>query len=96
MLYVMTADWHPNLDRQQRDEILMRRAAWQYPAGMKVHGEYWLAGEPAIVTVFETDDTEVIVELQFTWHDAFDVSVRPAVTAEEGLEIGPGILERRT
>ena len=96
MLYVMTLKWQQGLSREQRDGALMRRAGWNYPNGVKVHGEYWPSSESlAVVSVFETDDSAALMELGFTWGDVFQIEITPAVTAEDGLRIGPEVMARR-
>lgn len=96
MLYVMTLKWQQGLSREQRDGALMRRAGWNYPNGVKLHGEYWPSSEIlAVVSVFETDDPAALMELGFTWGDVFQIEITPAVTAEDGLRIGPEVMARR-
>ena len=96
MLYVMTLKWQQGLSREQRDGALMRRAGWNYPNGVKLHGEYWPSSESlAVVSVFETDDPAALMELGFTWGDVFQLEITPAVTAEDGLRIGPEVMARR-
>lgn len=96
MLYVMTNSWQPGLSREERDDALMRRAGWEYPAGAQVIGEWWLASEDiAVLAVLEADSFAPLMEIGFTWGDKFQVDIRPAVSAEQGLQIGPEILERR-
>ena len=96
MLYVMTLKWQQGLGREQRDGALMRRAGWNYPNGVKLHGEYWPSSESlAVVSVFETDDPAALMELGFTWGDVFQIEITPAVTAEDGLRIGPEFMARR-
>jgi hypothetical protein len=96
MLYVMLLDWKPGLTREQMDGALMRRSKWQYPNGAKVVGEYWLgASSPAVVSVFEAAEYEPILEITLTWGDMFNITVMPATTPEEGLRLGPQILQRR-
>lgn len=95
MLYAATLTWHHHLSREQRQAALVRRATWELPEGMKLVGEYWLAADgPHVVSVFEAETYEPIMELIFTWNDVFDVAVAPATTPEEGLELGPKVLER--
>jgi hypothetical protein len=92
----MTLKWQSGLTREQRDGALMRRAGWNYPDGVKLHGEYWLSSERlAVVSVFETDEPAALLELGFTWGDVFQIEVTPAVPAEEGLRIGPEVMSRR-
>jgi hypothetical protein len=95
MLYVWSATWRPNITREASDAALMRRAQWQYPSGLKVHGEYWLTGTPTVILIFEADSIEPIMELGFTWGDVFETECKPAVTSDEGLRLGPEILARR-
>jgi Domain of unknown function (DUF3303) len=97
MIYVWLANWKPGLSREQMDGALMRRAAWSYPDGINVLGEYWLGGHrPAVISIFETDDFSTIMELAFTWQDVFEIACEPACTPEQGLQWGPSILERRS
>jgi hypothetical protein len=92
----MTLKWQAGLTREQRDGALMRRADWKYPDGLTLHGEYWLSSEhQAVVSIFETDDPAALLEIGFTWGDVFEIEVRPAVSAEEGLRIGPEAMGRR-
>jgi hypothetical protein len=41
-----------------------------------------------VVSIFEADDFRPIMELEFTWGDAFEISCDPACTPEQGLEWG--------
>jgi hypothetical protein len=69
-------------------ERIARRAEWQYPAGTRLVAEYWLQGtDPAVITVFETDDNGAIFALTSAWSDVFDIDVVPAVTGEQGLAL---------
>lgn len=96
MLYVMTGQWQPGLTREQRDGALIRRAQWTYPGGARVVGEYWPASETlAIVSVFEADDFAPLMEISLTWGDVFQIEVTPAITAEDGLRVGPEAMTRR-
>src|SRR5664279_4700259 len=95
-LFVMTLKWQPGLTRDQRDDALIRRSQWNYPEGVKLHGEYWPSSESvAVVSAFETDDPAALMDIGFTWGDVFQVEVSPAVTAEQGLKIGPEVMGRR-
>jgi hypothetical protein len=96
MLFVMTLKWQPGLTREMRDGALMRRAQWQYPAGVKLYGEYWPSSENvAVVSIFETDDHGALMEIGLTWGDVFQLEVSPAVSAEDGLRLGPAAMGRR-
>jgi hypothetical protein len=69
-------------------ERIGRRAKWQYPEGVKLIAEYWLqAANPEVISIFETDSIAPIMGTLAEWGDAFDISVYPAITAEDGLEL---------
>ena len=79
----------------ERDAALMRRASWEYPAGLQVIAEYWpMAADVQVVAIFSTDDIAAIWELESEWSDVFDVDVSPAVSAVDGLRIGPDVFGR--
>jgi hypothetical protein len=95
MLYVMLLSWRENLSNEQMDEALIKRSRWQYPEGLKLHGEYWPAtSSPAVISVFEASNYEPIMEMSFTWRSYFDITVIPATTPEEGLNMGKRVMER--
>ncbi len=50
-------------------------------------GEYWLQGDPTVVSILEADSVAPIMATTTEWADAFGITVLPAVTAEEGLEL---------
>ncbi len=96
MNFVMLLKWKQGLTREQRDAALINRAGWKYPSGVKLIGEYWLsADDPAVVSIFQTDDYAGLMEIGFSWGDTFDISITPAISAEEGLKIGPDVMGRR-
>jgi len=96
MDFVTIMSWEPGLSREQRDEALMRRAEWKYPEGMEVIAEYWPASEDVAVVVISRAETfEPFMELEMTWSDKFHIDSHPAVSAEEGLRIGPIVMQRR-
>jgi hypothetical protein len=92
----MTLSWKPGLSREQMDEALIRRSQWQYPEGLTSIGEYWTSSPSlAVLSIFEADSYESIMEVGFFWGDVFDIQTVPATTAEEGLRMGQAIMERR-
>ena len=96
MLFVMTLKWQPGLTREQRDGALQRRSQWNYPDGVNLIGEFWPSSENlAVVSAFETDDPAALMEITFTWGDVFQIEVAPAVTATDGLRLGPEAMGRR-
>ena len=95
MDYVMLLRWKQGLTRDQRDGALMNRAGWKYPSGVEVVAEYWPSAEdPAVVSIFRTEDFAALMEIGFTWGDIFDITTLPAVSAEEGLRIGADVMAR--
>ena len=95
MEFVALLKFRPSVPAAERDAALMRRAAWQYPAGLKVIAEYWpLSGEYQVVSLFSAESIEPLMELEFEWNDVFDISVSPALSAEEGLRVGPEVFGR--
>jgi len=69
-------------------ERIARRMSWEYPAGMRVIAEYWpMSTEIAVITVAEADSVPSIMTAIVDWDDVFDLTVLPAMTAEQGLEL---------
>jgi hypothetical protein len=95
MEFVALLKFRPSVPAAERDAALMRRAGWQYPDGIKMIAEYWpLSGEYQVVTVFSAETIAPIMEIEFEWDDVFDMTVTPAVSADEGLRIGPDVFGR--
>lgn len=95
MDYVALLKFRDSVTGQERDAALMRRAAWQYPAGIRVIAEYWpAASDTQVVSIFSADDFASVMELTSEWNDVFDINVHPAVSANEGLQIGPEVYGR--
>jgi len=83
MLFVALAKSRPGTQR----EATARRLQWQYPDGMRVVAEYWLqTSDPAVIIVAEGDSVVPIMATIAQWDDVFDITVIPAITAEEGLQ----------
>jgi len=95
MEYVALLRARPSVSAAERDAALGRRAAWKYPDGIRQIAEYWpLSSDAQVVSIFEAETFESVMELVFEWNDVWDISVSPAVSAEEGLRIGPGVFGR--
>jgi len=95
MEFVALLRFRPSVSAAERDAALMRRAAWKFPEGIKVLSEYWpMSGEYQVVTTFAADSIAPLMEIQLEWDDVFDVFVYPAISAEEGLRVGPEIFGR--
>jgi hypothetical protein len=92
MDYVVRLTFREAVSGAERDAALMRRAAWEYPAGLTVTAEYWpFAADIQVVVICSTDDIAAIWTLVAEWDDVFDIDVSPAVSAADGLRIGPGV-----
>ena len=75
-------------------ERLKRRAQWKYPEGMRVLAEYWPIGsEYAAITIAEVDDIAAAMASVVAWNDVFDLTITPAITAEEGLAVAQRLLK---
>jgi hypothetical protein len=97
MDYVALLRYRSSVSGEQRDAALLRRTAWEYPAGITLIAEYWpMSSDVAVVSIISTDDIASIMELEFEWSDVFDIDVSPAVSSEDGLRIGPEVFGRLT
>lgn len=69
-------------------ERTARRLDYQYPEGMRVLGEWWLqTPDPEVVLVTEADGPAAMLAARSAWDDFFDITIFPAVAAEEGMAI---------
>lgn len=91
MDYVGFLTFRPSVPAAERDGALIRRTGWQYPEGIRVIAEYWPLAEPQVVIIFSTEDPAALMQLEFEWNDVFDVVLVPALSAEDGLRIGPEV-----
>ncbi|WP_028307895.1 DUF3303 domain-containing protein [Desulfitibacter alkalitolerans] len=76
------------------EERLLRRLHWENPEGFNVVAEYWLhSNNPHVVLIFEASSFAPIAQVTSAWDDIFDITIIPAATAEEGLELARKMLE---
>jgi hypothetical protein len=95
MDFVVLLKFRSSMSAAEADAALGRRAAWKYPDDIKLIAEYWpLSSAVQVVSIMSADSIEKIMELFFEWNDVFDIDVYPAVSAEEGLRIGPEVFAR--
>jgi hypothetical protein len=95
MDYVARLTFRSSVSGAERDAALMRRTAWKYPSGVNVIAEYWpMAADLQVVAIFSSDDVGAIWELEAEWSDVFDIDISPAVSADDGLRIGPDVFGR--
>jgi hypothetical protein len=93
--YVALLSFRPSVSGAGRDAALIRRAGWQYPAGDTLIAEYWpLAADLQVISILSSDDIAAIMEVIFQRNDVFDVAVHPAVSAEQGLQLGAEVFAR--
>jgi len=95
MDYVGRLTFRSSVGSAERDAALMRRAAWEYPSGIRVVAEYWpMAADIQVVTIFSAEDIAAVWELVSEWEDVFDIDISPAISAEDGLKVGPEVFGR--
>ena len=95
MDFVALLKFRSSVSAADADAALGRRVAWKYPDGIKMIAEYWpLSTAVPVVSILSADSIEKILEFFFEWNDVFDIDVHPAVSAEEGLRIGPQVFAR--
>ena len=95
MDYVALLRYRSSVASADRDAALLRRTTWQYPDGIRLIAEYWpMSGDVQVVSIFSSDSIAALLELEFEWGDVFDIDISPAVSAEEGLRIGPEVFGR--
>lgn len=71
-----------------RQERIARRLEWQYPEGARLVAEYWLQiDDPQVISVLEADSVAPLMAAVSAWDDVFELTVVPAITAEEGLQL---------
>ena len=69
-------------------ERVARRVEWNYPEGLQLVAEYWLqTTDPACISIVEADSIAPILAAVSAWDDVFDITVVPAVAADEGIQM---------
>ena len=75
-------------------ERIARRMQWQHPEGTRPIAEYWLQTEdPKVIAIFEADSVAPMMAISGAWEDFFEVTIVPAMTAEEGLQLGKQMMQ---
>lgn len=55
---------------------------------MNVVAQYWLGTpDPFVIIIFETDSKTSMMQFQGDWKYYFAITIVPAITAEEGMEM---------
>ncbi len=85
MLFVTIGKAKATSTMKQR---VARRVNWKYPESARIIGEYWLQGsDPTLIVISENEDVGSLMRAIADWDDVFDLTVLPAVTAEQGLQL---------
>jgi hypothetical protein len=69
---------------------IARRMEWQEPQipGLEKVAEYWLQTlDPAVIALFKADHIGQIWTAFAGWDEFFEISVFPAISSDEGLEL---------
>jgi hypothetical protein len=97
MDYVALLTFRSSTSAAERDEALMRRAAWKYPDNIRPIAEYWPAASGVqVVSIFSADSFAAVMEVELEWGDVFDIDIHPAISADEGLQVGAEVMGRLT
>ena len=85
MLFIVLLKARPGTVQERID----RRLEWEAPEeGAQRIAEYWLqTPDPAVIVVCEADHIGQLWATFGGWNDLFDITMFPAITAEEGLEL---------
>ncbi len=49
-----------------------------------------------MVSIFSADSFAAVMEVELEWSDVFDIDIHPAISAEEGLQVGAEVMGRLT
>jgi hypothetical protein len=89
--------WKPDLSHEKVLECLGRRLTYKEPEGADMLFEYWPSGlgdnTPAVVAGYEMSDFAPIMELELFWGEYFDITMLPAVSAEDGIKLGADAMQ---
>ena len=79
MLLMTILTWEP----EKRDEVIKRRAEWEYPEGMRLIGEWSDLAGGRVFSLVEVDDPNVILAAASDWEDLTKLEVTPVMETEE-------------
>lgn len=79
MKFMVIFTWEPN----KRDEVMKRRAEWEYPEEAKCLGEWIdLAGGRTFL-VMDVDDPSYMLRASMVWNDIGKSEITPIMEGEE-------------
>ena len=77
------------------EKAMQRRAEWKEPEGVKPVAEYWLmTPSPMVISVDEADSISPLMASVAGWSDLFDMTIFPAISAEEGLKLASQMIPK--
>jgi len=85
MLFMGILTWEP----EKRDEVIKRRAGWEYPEGVKVIGEWSDLGGNRVFSLAEIDDPKAMLAAASAWTDVTKLEIVPLMETEEMLKLLP-------
>ena len=89
--------WKPDLPHEKVLECLGKRLQYTEPEGANMLFEYWPSGGqegPAVVAAYEMADFGPILEIELFWGEYFNITMLPAVSAEDGIKMGGDVIQR--
>jgi hypothetical protein len=87
MKFVALWSLKEHVAQEELAEMMGRRSDFKFPKGMKLIAEYWSPqASPAVVSIFESDDTSALMVNAVAWSDVMDVEIFPVTEWEEGLK----------
>lgn len=75
-------------------ERVARRLQWEVPEGISIQAQYWLhTPDPEVIIILEADNFAAMAQMTSEWNDFYDITIVPAITAEEGMELAKQMME---
>jgi len=89
--------WKPGISHEKVMECLGRRFSYKEPEGANMLFEYWPGGvgdkTPAVVAGYDMTDLGPMMEIELYWGEYFDITMMPAISADDGIKMGADILQ---
>jgi hypothetical protein len=92
--------WKPGLPHEKMLECLGRRFEYEEPEGANMLFEYWPSwlGDktPAVVAGYDMTDLGPMMAIELFWGEYFDITMLPAISADDGVKMGADIMQHIT
>jgi hypothetical protein len=89
--------WKTGITHEKILECLGKRFSYEEPEGANLLFEYWPSGvgdrTPAVVAGYEMTDFAPMMEIELVWGEYFDITMLPAVSAEDGIKMGGDVIQ---